>query len=154
MISKAQIENLANAFLQGSDNYLIDVKVSASNKIVIHIENDSHVAIRDCVALSRHIEHSLDREKEDFELEVSSPGIDQPFKHPRQYRKYQGKEVDVKKLNGDQLKGILIESDDSGLTLQPSPTKKSKKTAPQDNQPQTISIPFSDVKEARLIIKF
>ena len=90
VISKQHITDLAESFLKDSENYLIDIKVSASNKISVLIENDQHVAIQDCINLSRHIEHSLDREQQDFELEVSSPGIDQPFRHERQDRKYSG----------------------------------------------------------------
>lgn len=152
MISKSQIIQLAESFLSGSENYLIDVKVSPSNKIIVHIENDQHVSITDCIQLSRHIEHSLDREQEDFELEVSSPGIDQPFRHIRQYLKYLGKEVDVKLRSGIKIAGTLEAADAHRIQILEAPTskKKTKITHPDDLRHQ---IAMSDILETRLVIK-
>ena len=151
MISKQHIVSLAESFLSDSENYLIDVKVSASNKIAVLIENDQHVAIQDCINLSRHIEHSLDRELEDFELEVSSPGIDQPFRHERQYLKYNGQEVEVKLRNGMKYIGTLSLPEKNKISLQPSKTKASKKTN-IPTEPMRFSL--DDILETRLVIKF
>lgn len=151
MISKQHITELAEAFLKDSENYLIDVKVSASNKISVLIENDQHVAIQDCINLSRHIEHSLDREQEDFELEVSSPGIDQPFRHERQYRKYAGQEVEIKMRSGIKHKGILSLSGINAISLLPTKAKSSKKTN-IPNEPVTFNL--NEILETRLVIKF
>jgi ribosome maturation factor RimP len=151
VISKQHITDLAESFLKGSENYLIDVKVSASNKISVLIENDQHVAIQDCINLSRHIEHSLDREKEDFELEVSSPGIDQPFRHERQYRKYSGQTVEIKLRNGIKHKGTLSLSTGDSISLLPTKSTSSKKT----NTPaEPVNFSLNDILETRLVIKF
>jgi ribosome maturation factor RimP len=151
VISKQHITDLAESFLKGSENYLIDVKVSASNKISVLIENDQHVAIQDCINLSRHIEHSLDREKEDFELEVSSPGIDQPFRHERQYRKYSGQTVEIKLRNGIKHKGTLSLSSGDSISLLPTKSTSSKKI----NTPaEPVNFSLNDILETRLVIKF
>jgi ribosome maturation factor RimP len=151
VISKQHIIELAESFLEGSENYLIDVKVSASNKIAVLIENDQHVAIQDCINLSRHIEHSLDREQEDFELEVSSPGIDQPFRHERQYLKYTGQEVEVKLRNGMKYKGLLSLPEKNVISVEAVKSKTSKKT-PIPTEPLRFSL--NEILETRLVIKF
>ena len=111
MIRKEHIVELSEAFLKDSANYLIDVNVRSGNRISIFIENDEHVSIKDCIALSKHIESQLDREQQDFELEVSSPGIDSPFRHERQYLKYVGKEIEILMSNGEKFSGELLGSD-------------------------------------------
>jgi ribosome maturation factor RimP len=139
MINKQLIQKMAEDFLRDTDNYLIEVKVSAANKILVHIGNDQHVAIGDCVALSRKIEHSLDREAEDFELEVGSPGIDQPFKVLRQYQKYLGKDVEIKTSNGLKYSGVLTSATDQEVTLLPKFKKSNKKSS---GGASTFSTPF------------
>jgi ribosome maturation factor RimP len=156
MINKSTLINLVEDYLKESDNYLIDVLISSSNKIRVFIENDEHVSIKDCIALSRHIEANLDREKEDFELEVSSPGIDQPFKNIRQYRKYLGKTVEILLKDGQKLNGELTDCYDTEIGFLPQLSKKGNKNLKQtlhiDNQPKKISL--SDIKETKLVIVF
>ncbi len=139
-----------------SDNYLIDVLISSSNKIRVFIENDEHVSIKDCIALSRFIENSLDREKEDFELEVSSPGIDQPFKSIRQYQKYKRRPVEILLNDGQKLYGELTEANEKEIGLIPNTNKNSKKKLKQtsltDEQPAKILL--ADIKETKLVIVF
>ena len=154
MISKQLIQQIAEDFLRDSDNYLIEVKVSAANKILVHIGNDQHIAIRDCVALSRKIEHSLDREAEDFELEVGSPGIDQPFKVLRQYQKYLGELVEIKTTKGLKHSGILKSANEQEVTLLPK-TKKTNKKSTQSHTAADEYLTFlmDDISETRLVIK-
>jgi ribosome maturation factor RimP len=156
MISKERIVDLAQSFLEGSTNYLIDVRVSSTNKILVFIENDVNVSIQDCIQLSKHIEHSLDREMEDFELEVSSPGIDQPFRNMRQYKKYCGKEVDVLLKNGEKMKGLLSKVEETSIEIEPSSSKKSVKKATSENNKDKNKNVFllNDIKETRLHINF
>lgn len=157
VISKEHIAALAGAFLEGTGNYLIDVKVRPSNRIVVYIENDdTHVAIKDCIALSRYIEQQLDRNREDFELEVSSPGIDQPFRDLRQYRKYLGKAVEVKLLNGEVRNGVLDQAGADMIRLRPDPGKKKKKPTGASAEPTTgiLELPMKEVKETRLKLIF
>ena len=87
MILKEDIEKLADEFLYGTDMFIVKLNVGSDNKITIYIDGDNGVTIDDCVGLSRFIENEYDRETEDFELNVSSAGIDQPFINLRQYLK-------------------------------------------------------------------
>ena len=80
MISKQKIEELVSQWLQGKDYFLVDIAISSDNKIVVEIDHADGVWIDDCVELSRFIEERLDRDEEDFELEVGSAGLGQPFK--------------------------------------------------------------------------
>ncbi len=148
MISKQQITELAEKEIKGTDRFLVSVSVSSSNKISVIIDSDTSVSIDDCIQLSRFIESNFDRDQEDFELNVSSAGIDQPFKFARQYKKYLNKEVSVLKGDGKKQKGILKEMNEDQLSLI-IPANKKKKT-----KEQLIEILFRDIKETKGIISF
>lgn len=153
MIQKNTVKALAEDFMMESENYLIDVLVSNSNRIRVFIENDKHVSIKDCIALSKHIESNLDREKDDFELEVSSPGIDQPFKTHRQYQKYLGEIVDVLLNNGEKYKGKLCavsENQIEVILVNNISNKKLIQKSLKDNTKK--SFPMNEIKETKLVI--
>ena len=110
MIDKNVVKQLANEWLEGKDYFLTDITVSPDNSIVIEIDHAEGVWIEDCVALSRYIENHLDRDIEDYELEVGSAGIGQPFKVLRQYEINVGEPVEVLTTNGKKLVGTLKEA--------------------------------------------
>ena len=85
MIDKNIVRNLVDQWLEDKDYFLVDIEISSDNKIVVEIDHADGVWIEDCVELSRFIEDHLDREQEDFELEVGSAGLGQPFKVEQQY---------------------------------------------------------------------
>ena len=107
MIDKSVVSQHVNEWLEEKDYFLVDVTVSPDNRIVVEIDHAEGVWIEDCVELSRFIESKLDREKEDFELEVGSAGIGQPFKVLQQYINHIGMDVEVLKNDGLKLAGIL-----------------------------------------------
>lgn len=107
MIEKSTIKKLAEEWLEGKDYFLVDIEISQDNKIVVEIDHADGVWIEDCVSLSKYIEDHLDRDKEDFELEVGSAGLGQPFKVPQQYINFIGKEVEVLDADGKKTKGVL-----------------------------------------------
>lgn len=152
MIQKEQIVELTETFLKDSANYLIDVNVRSGNRISIFIENDEHVSIKDCVALSKFVESQLDREKQDFELEVSSPGIDSPFRLERQYIKYVGKEVEILMLNGEKFLGELLGIDSLNIQFLPLNKVQQKKADQIINIKESKLVLISEVKETRLVI--
>jgi ribosome maturation factor RimP len=117
MIERENVARLAEEWLAFSDCFFVDAIVNPGNHIVVEIDHDVAVGIDDCVALSRYIEERLDRDVEDYELEVGSCGVGTPFKITRQYRKNRGKEIEVLLKNGMTLKGILQSADESGFTL-------------------------------------
>ncbi len=119
MINKQEITDLVDQFLleTDSESYLIDVTVSRDNQIVITLDNDESIDIDECVALSNYINDRMDRDKEDFELEVGSAGLTSPLKTLRQYAKFEGEEMEVMMRDGRKLRGILGAADEEGFDL-------------------------------------
>ena len=107
MIDKNLVKEIVGEWLADKDYFLVDVEVSHDNRVVVEIDHADGVWIEDCVELSRFIEDRLNRDDEDFELEVGSAGLGQPFKVAQQYVNHIGKEVEVLTLDGKKLKGIL-----------------------------------------------
>ena len=117
MIDKNVVEKLVNQWLEDKDYFLVDIEISPDDRIVVEIDHADGVWIEDCVDLSRFIEDHFDREKEDFELEVGSAGLGQPFKVPQQYINFVGKEVEVLDADGQKVKGILKSVDGNDFTV-------------------------------------
>ena len=117
MIKKEIVTHLVEQWLEGKEYFLVDFSVSTDNRIVVEIDHKEGVWIADCVTLSRHIEDHLNREEEDFELEVGSAGIGQPFKVFRQYLNHIGKDVEVLTTQGEKLTGILKEADEEHFVV-------------------------------------
>ena len=146
MIEKIKILELVNQALEGSDKFLVNLKITPDNRIYIDIDGDNGITIDDCIALSRAVESQLDRDTEDFALDVSSAGADQPLKLKRQYVKNIGRDVEVVYLDGERVDGELTEAGDEEFVLRTHGTKK---------QPsQELRLKYSDVKSTRVAIKF
>ena len=146
MIEKIKILELVNAALDGSDKYLVNLKVTPDNRIYIDIDGDNGVTIDDCIALSRAVENSLDRNDEDFALDVSSAGADQPLKLTRQFVKNIGRDVEVVCFDGQKIEGQLTAAGDTQITVHVPGTKKQ---APRD-----VTLLRSDLKSTCVAIKF
>jgi ribosome maturation factor RimP len=156
MIAKDKILALAQEHLDGSAQFLVDLKVSADNQISIYIDGDENVSIDECVDLSRHIEFSLDRETEDFALSVSSAGLDMPLKFLRQYPKYIGKKMHVHLVTNELIFGQLEEVGENTIQIIPltkNPNAK-KGTSKQfiEGEPKTIKV--EQIVESKLEITF
>lgn len=154
MIEKNVVSKLAEEKLASSDNYLVDVVIKPGNLIIVEIDNDEAVSIDDCVELSRYIEEHLDREAEDYELEVGSAGITSPFKILRQYRKNIGNEVEMQLKNGTKLAGILKDASEEGavitVTRQVKVEGAKRKTTVEEDQSYT----FDEIKYTKYLIRF
>ena len=155
MLSETTVKDLIDAGLnERSDLFLIDLKIGADNKISVVIDGDDGVTVEDCVFMSRAIEHHLDREEEDFSLDVASAGATSPLINKRQYKKNLGRTLEVTAKPDLQLEGELTEVDDDGITLEwkakePKPVGKGKVTVKKH-----AKIMYDDVLEAKVIIKF
>jgi ribosome maturation factor RimP len=156
MIDTNYLKSLVNEKLDGTENYLIDIKVVLGNKILIEIDNDQGISIADCVAVSRHVEHNLDREKEDFELQVSSPGLNQPFKIFRQYLKNRGRKVEVITNDGEKYSGELIKADEIEgiIALECEVKVKDEQTKKKKTIKQLTKLPLDQIKETKVVISF
>ena len=154
MIKKQTIVDLINEHFAGTDKFLVDVKVLAGNKIEVYIDAPQHIAIADCVALSRHIEGNLDREKEDFELQVSSPGAPESFKVLHQYKKYIGTKVKVVTKEGAKHEGILKSADENEFVIEE--TRREKKPVGKGNHTvvENITLTYNQIKETKSVLPF
>ena len=117
MIDKNNIQAAVEEWLQQNDYYLVDVDMTTDDRIVIEIDHADGVWIEDCAELSRFLQEKLGDELGDYELEVGSAGIGQPFKVVQQYRNHIGKEVEVMEANGQKTQGQLKEVATDGSTF-------------------------------------
>jgi len=147
MTDKEYIKGLVEEFIKGTGLFLVAVKVSSANRIAILADKNDGITIDECVAIHRHIENNLDRDKEDFELQVSSPGLDLPFGVIEQYYKNQGREVEVIENDGSKFTGILLNVTKGGFELETEVKIKGKMKELKD-----ISFNFDQVKTTRVIL--
>ena len=149
MINKEQVSDLISEYLENSNKFLVEVIVQPGNRIQVFIDSDTSVTIDDCQALSRRIEHHLDRNREDFDLTVSSAGIDRPLKLRRQYAKNTGRKMTVTTNTGATIQGTLIRTDESCIEME-HPVKNQKK----ENQKKNTLISFAEIKQAKIEVDF
>jgi ribosome maturation factor RimP len=134
--------------------FIVEVSVSKSNAINVFVDSFDGMTIEKCIEISRHIEHSFDRENEDFELQVSSPGLTENFRVKQQYIKYQGREIE--RITGDdqKLKGLLREASSEGIVLETS----SKEKVEGQNKKQMVikeyKLKYDEIKSAKAVITF
>jgi ribosome maturation factor RimP len=149
MIDKREIIKLAEEYISGKDIFLVDVKVGTGNRISVLADKKGRITIDDCAALSRHIEGALDREAEDFELQVSSPGLTSPFRVKEQYDMNIGNKIEVTPVDGKKLKGKLLSATEEGFELETEKREKGLKK-------EIVVIPFryEEVKNVRIVISF
>ena len=152
---REKVENLLQeAFEENNSLFLIELNIDNANHISVVIDGDNGVSVNDCIAVSRKIEHNLDRDEEDFSLDVASAGVSQPLMLPRQYRKNIGRKLAVTTSEGEKIEGELMKMEDDKITLQwkarePKPVGKGKVTVTKE----TV-LPLEDIKEAKVIITF
>ena len=154
MIDRQKVVELAGEWLADKEYFLVDVIITKDDKITVEIDHAEGVWIEDCAELSRHIESGLSRDSEDYELEVGSAGLGQPFKVVQQYKNHIGLEVEVLGKDGKKYKGILKDVNDEDFVL--SMTKKEKVEGVK--RPQLVEVAlkftFDEVKYTKYIIKF
>lgn len=140
-----------NQNLEGTEKFLVDVLVKPGNKIFVFIDGDRDISINDCVSLSKHIEGAIDRDREDFELNVSSSGLDYPFKMPRQYKKHIGKKISVLTAEGTKTEGTLEEATEEGIKFRADVRGKKAK---EGNDNESIFLNYNQIKEAKRVVSF
>lgn len=151
---KDKVELLLNKALQENPSlFLVNLTIGADNSIKVVLDGDEGVSLQECMDVSRAIEHNLDREEEDFSLEVTSAGATSPLTLPRQYNKNIGRKLQVRTTSGE-LEGTLVEASENSITLEwkarePKPVGKGKVTV---QKKQVIA--FSDIQQAKVKLKF
>ena len=154
MIDEKKVKDLVDEALVLNDSlFLVDLNISTGNKIKVTVDGDNGIPLSECIRISRNVEHNLDREAEDFSLEVTSPDISQPLLMKRQYQKNIDRILKVK-TNDEELEGKLSKVDDETIELtwkvrEPKPIGKGKVTVQK-----TATVNFKDIKEAKVKIVF
>jgi len=144
---------LEEAFQENESLFLISLSISDQNHISIVIDGDNGVSVNDCISVSRKVENNLDREEEDFSLEVASAGVSAPLKFPRQFKKNIGRTLEVR-TNSNKFEGNLVSVNDDGIVLtwqarEPKPVGKGKITVDKET-----NIAFQEIEEAKVVITF
>ena len=154
MTFKEKVSELLHKALEERPSlFLIDLTISDANKILVTLDGDNGVTLQDCIDVSRAIEHNLDREEQDFSLEVASAGATSPLKEKRQFKKNIGRTLRVKTAEGE-TEAPLAEVNDEFIVLEwkarePKQVGKGKETVVK-----RAEIRYDDIKEAVVIIKF
>lgn len=157
MISKTRVLELIDERFAELDNglFLVDLTITKDN--AINIEIDKHVggvSVKDCMAVSRNVEHNLDREEQDFELHVSSAGIDRPLRVLPQFIKNINRTVEVLKNDGIVIEGILKEANETELTLETTRVEKIEGKKKKETIVEQIVLPMNTIKETKIVITF
>jgi ribosome maturation factor RimP len=147
MIEKQIIQGIVEEFIKGTDLFLVAVKVSSANRITILADKKAGITIDECASIHRHVEGALDRDKEDFELQVSSPGLDLPFGVIEQYYKNEGKKVEVIDNEGSKYAGLLKNITPGGFELEIEVKIKGK-----SKELKEMSFNFEQIKSTRVIL--
>jgi ribosome maturation factor RimP len=147
MIDRTQIEKSVREYIRNTDLFLVAVRVSSSNKITILADTKEGITIDECAGLHRHIEKGLDRNMEDFELQVSSPGLDMPFGVIEQFYKNEGQKVAVLDNEGLKYTGILKNVTTGGFDLETETKVKGKAKEIKD-----IPFNFDQIKSTKIVL--
>ncbi len=153
-MKKEIVSNLVQEALdENKALFLVDLTISGNNSIKITVDGDTGIPLKECIRISRHIEHNLDREEEDFSLEVTSPDITDPLTNKRQYKKNTGRIMKIRTENKT-FEGTLAEADEEKIILQwkarePKPVGKGKVTVEKE-----AVIPYGDIKEAKVKVLY
>lgn len=154
MINKETVKTFVNEWLQDKEYFLVDVEVTPDDRIVVEIDHKDGVWIEDCAELSRYIEDRLNRDEEDYELEVGSAGLGQPFKVIQQYINCIGQDVEVLQKDGKKVSGILKSVDEPEFVV----TVKEKKKLEGQKRPQIVETDYTfntnEVKYTKYLLNF
>ena len=154
MIEKKTVCQIVDEWLEGKDYFLVEVTISPDDKIVVEIDHKEGVWIEDCVELSRYIESKLNREEEDYELEVGSAGIGQPFKVLQQYINHVGKEVEVLTRDGRKLGGVLKEANDRHCVVTVQKKVKEEGAKRPKMVDEDLTLKYDEIKYTKYLISF
>ena len=154
MVFKEKVFRLLEEGLQEKPSiFLIDLTITDSYKIIVTLDGDNGVQLQDCIDISRALENNLDREEQDFSLEVASVGVGSPLKMVRQYIKNIGRTLIVK-LATETIEAELVEVTDNFITLSWQAREPKKIGKGKETVQKRLEIPFSEIKEAVVTVTF
>ena len=154
MILKETVYQIVEDYVADKNYYLVDVKITPDNRIFIEIDSFDGVSIEFCMELNKYVESQLDREVEDYELEVSSAGLTEPFKVLKQYEKNIGNEVEVLTKAGLKINGILTEVHETEIVLEIEKLEKPEGAKRKILVSELLKFSYEDIKTTKYIIRF
>jgi len=154
MIENDFIKQSVEEFISESGCFIVDVKIGNDNSILVEIDSVEGVSIDYCAELARFIESKLDRDTEDYDLEVGSPGLGTPFKVLKQYCKFEGCEVEVQDVAGNKFQGTLANVTEEGFGLEVTRKVKPEGAKRKIEVTETLPFKYGDVKYTKYIIRF
>ena len=155
MVFKNKVqEMLDSALIERSHLFLIDLSINDANKISIVLDGDNGVSLQDCIDVSRAVEANLDREEQDFSLEVASAGLSSPLKFVRQYKKNLGRNLKVKTISSEEIEAKLTAVDDEKITLEWQAREPKKIGKGKETVDKKLELPYQSIKEAVVIVSF
>jgi ribosome maturation factor RimP len=157
MLDRKYILELIDERIAELDNglYVVELSISSSNVIKVELYKiKGGVSVNDCVSVSRNIEHNLDREKQDFELHVSSAGLDKPIRHVNQYSKNVGRSFKVVMNDGEKYEGELMKLTETGIVIKQISLQKSVEKRRKIQVEEILELPFTEIKESKIVISF
>lgn len=152
MISEKRVHELVEEKIKGSELFIVEVKVSGGNRISIALDRPTKLNVDDCAEVSRYVEAGLNRDVEDFEITVSSPGLEQPLKVLNQFLKHQGRNVRVVMKDGRLLRGKMNSANEEGITLEVF--RENKKKNKEQTQNEILNLKYPEIKETKIEITF
>jgi ribosome maturation factor RimP len=152
MISVERISDVLQEELAQRGLFLVDVIIRPGNRITVYVDSMKGVTLDECMAISRFLESRLDRNVEDFELEVSSPGLDRPLKLPVQYEKNTGRQLDVLKTDGIKITGKLVQIQPGIVRLETEVMVKDSKTGKKQKEVKLLDVKLEEIKSAKVVI--
>ena len=147
-------ELLDGALTERSHLFLIDLSINDANKISIVLDGDNGVSLQVCIDVSRAVEADLDREEQDFSLEVASAGLSSPLKFVRQYKKNLGRNLKVKTISSEEIEAKLTAVDDEKITLEWQAREPKKIGKGKETVDKKLELPYESIKEAIVIVSF
>jgi ribosome maturation factor RimP len=153
MIDKEIVKRLVREKLDDK-MFLVEVTVNERNVINIFVDSYEGLTIEQCVNISRHIEHSFDREEEDFELQVSSPGLSEKFKVKEQFIKYVGRAIDMVTVSDTELEGVILSATDEGIILETSSRELVEGHKKKQLVVKQHHLKYDEIKSAKAVISF
>ncbi len=154
MISKDIVYQIVENFIANTDYFLVDLKITQDNCISVEIDSFEGVTIDFCADLNKHIESEIDREIEDYELEVGSEGLTEPFKVLKQYEKNIGNDVETLTKSGKKITGVLTEVNENNFVLEIEKSEKPEGAKRKVIVSETLTFPYEDIKTTKYIIRF
>ena len=153
MLSKELLKEWVNEVLENTDRFLVDIAIKNDDLILVFLDSDTSLNIDHCVEVSHHIESKLNRDEEDYELRVSSSGLDHPLSLPRQYVKNIGRSIRLELNDGSSHLGKIISADEQQVTIVEIVEKKRNKIKQQETAGE-LTVAYSDIKEGWPVISF